>query len=249
MRKNVMVFADWEGLAGPIKIGELHCIPVRGKEVFSFEYDKGWINSGKFHLLDPDLKLLTGPQYPGDDITNFGFFLDSSPDRWGRVLMNRREAYIARKEGRKPKPLLDSDYLLGVNDILRMGGLRLKTEESGQFLNDDQNLVIPPISRLRELEEASHKLEKDDSLNDPNYSAWLNLLLAPGSSIGGARPKANVADLKKELWIAKFPARSDVFDTGGWEMVVWELAKLSGLSVPERRENPLCFSHDSTRLH
>lgn len=235
MPKNVMVFADWKGLAGPIKIGELHCIPVRGKEVFSFEYDKGWINSGKFHLLDPDLKLLTGPQYPGDDKTNFGFFLDSSPDRWGRLLMNRREAYIARKEGRKPKPLLESDYLLGVNDILRMGGLRLKTEESGQFLNDDQNLVIPPISRLRELEEASHQLEKDDSLNDPSYSAWLNLLLAPGSSIGGARPKANVADLKKELWIAKFPARSDVFDTGGWEMVVWELAKLSGLSVPESR--------------
>lgn len=234
-QKDILVFADWKGLNGPIKIGNLHCVTVRGKEVFSFDYDKDWIDSGNYHLLDPDLKLLSGPQYPGDEKTNFGLFLDSSPDRWGRLLMNRREAFIARKEGRKPKPLQESDYLLGVNDILRMGGLRFKMEESGLFLNDDQNLVIPPMTRLRELEEASLQIEKDDSFNDPGYSTWLNLLLAPGSSIGGARPKASVADLRKELWIAKFPGRSDLFDTGGWEMVVWELARRSGLSVPESK--------------
>lgn len=234
-QKDILVFADWKGMNGPIKIGNLHCVSVRGKEVFYFEYDKEWINSGKYHFLDPDLKLLSGPQYPSEENTNFGLFLDSSPDRWGRLLMNRREAFVARKEGRKPKPLQESDYLIGVNDILRMGGLRFKMEESGPFLDDDQNLVIPPMARLRELEEASLQIEKDDSFNDPGYSAWLNLLLAPGSSIGGARPKASVADLRKELWIAKFPGRGDLYDTGGWEMVVWELARRSGLSVAESK--------------
>ncbi|MCX6285550.1 MAG: HipA domain-containing protein [Bacteroidetes bacterium] len=234
-QKDILVFADWKGLDGPVKIGNLHCLSVRGKEVFSFEYDKNWIDSGKYHLLDPDLKLLSGPQYPGEEKTNFGLFLDSSPDRWGRLLMNRREAFVARKEGRKPKPLQESDYLLGVHDIFRLGGLRFKLEEAGPFLDDDQNLAIPLMTRLRELEEASLQLEKDESFNDTRYSAWLNLLLAPGSSIGGARPKANVFDLRKGLWIAKFPSRSDLFDTGGWEMVVWELARRSGLSVPESK--------------
>jgi serine/threonine-protein kinase HipA len=140
---------------------------------------------------------------------------------------------VARKEGRKPKPLQESDYLLGVHDILRMGGLRFKLEDSGPFLNDDSALSIPPMTGLRELEEASLQLERDDSIEDSRYSAWLNLLLAPGSSIGGARPKANVSDVTNQLWIAKFPSRSDLTDTGGWEMVVWELAKRSGLSVPE----------------
>ena len=232
-QKDILVFANWKGLDGPIKIGTLQSESVRGKEVFSFEYDKEWIDSGRYHLLDPDLRLLSGPQYPAVEKTNFGLFLDSSPDRWGRLLLNRRQAYMARKEGRKPKPLQESDYLLGVHDILRMGGLRFKLEDSGPFLNDDSALSIPPMTRLRELEEASLQLERDDSIEDSRYSAWLNLLLAPGSSIGGARPKANVSDVTNQLWIAKFPSRSDLTDTGGWEMVVWELAKRSGLSVPE----------------
>ena len=234
-QKDILLFADWKGLDGPNKIGNLQCVTVRGKEVFSFEYDKEWIASGKYHLLDTDLKLLSGPQYPGEEKSNFGLFLDSSPDRWGRLLMSRREAFVARKEGRKPKPLQESDYLLGVHDILRLGGLRFKLEEAGPFLDDDKYLAIPPMARLRELEEASLQLENDESLNDVRYSAWLNLLLAPGSSIGGARPKANVADPRKELWIAKFPSRSDLFDTGGWEMVVWELARRSGLSVSQSK--------------
>lgn len=234
-QKEILVFADWRGLDGPVKIGRLQCISVKGKEIFSFEYDKEWIGSGKYHLLDPDLKLLSGPQYPGEEKTNFGLFLDSSPDRWGRLLMNRREALAVRKEGRKPKPLKESDYLLGVHDILRMGGLRFKLQESDLFLNDDRGLSIPSMTRLRELEGASLHLEKDESFNDSRYSAWLNLLLAPGSSIGGARPKASVTDLKNELWIAKFPSGKDLFDTGGWEMVVWELARRSGLSIPESK--------------
>lgn len=234
-QKDIIVFADWVGLGGPTQIGTLHCVSVRGKEVFSFVYDKEWIESGKYSFLDPDLLLLSGPQYPKEEKKNFGIFLDSSPDRWGRLLMNRREAFIARKEGRKATPLNESDYLLGVQDILRMGGLRFKLEEKGPFLSDEKNLAIPPITRLRELEEASLQLEKDESFNDDRYSAWLNLLLAPGSSIGGARPKSSVIDLKNDLWIAKFPSRGDLLDSGGWEMVVWELAKRSGISVPESK--------------
>jgi serine/threonine-protein kinase HipA len=234
-QKDIMVFGDWHGLDGPAMIGILHCVPVRGKEVFAFEYDTAWIDSGRYNLLDPDLKLLSGPQYPTAEKNNFGMFLDSSPDRWGRLLLNRREAYLARQESRKAITLQESDYLTGVHDILRMGGLRFKTAESGPFLSHNPVFPIPPLSRLRELEEASLQMERDEAFDDTRFSAWLNLLLAPGSSLGGARPKASVVDNTHHLWIAKFPSRNDLYDTGGWEMVVWELARRCGLSVPESK--------------
>lgn len=233
--RGILVFADWKGLSGAVRIGTLHTAVIRGKEIFSFEYDREWIGSGPYHLLDPDLALLSGPQYPRQEKSGFGLFLDSSPDRWGRVLMNRRAAYVARKAAGKPDTLMESDYLLGVHDILRMGGLRFKLEEDGPFLDDDREFTIPPMARLRELEEASRHLEKDESQEDARFPAWMNLLLAPGSSLGGARPKASVVDPRQALWIAKFPSANDLFDTGGWETVVWHLARRSGLSVPEAR--------------
>ena len=97
VQKEILVYADWKGLDEPVKIGNLQCISVKGKEIFSFEYNKEWIGSGKYHRLDSELNLLSGPQFPCEEKTNFGLFLDSSPDRWGRLLMNRREALAARK--------------------------------------------------------------------------------------------------------------------------------------------------------
>lgn len=236
-QKEILVYADWKGVDKGCKIGVLHCVTVRSKEIFSFEYDKEWISSGKYNLLDPDLKLLSGPQYVKEENRNFGLFLDSSPDRWGRFLLNRKQALVARQKGIKSGTLQESDYLLGVHDILRMGGLRFKLDESGPFLDDDRGISIPPLAYLRELEEASLHIEDDESFDDPGYSVWLNILLAPGSSIGGARPKACVADTNGELWIAKFPSRSDLLNTGAWEWVTWELAKRSGLNVPESTAN------------
>ena len=231
--KNIYVYADWSGSNGPSLIGTLRTESIRGNEVFSFEYDDIWLHSDQLYLLDPDMNYYSGPQYLPDDRPNFGVFLDSSPDRWGRVLMRRREALLARMENRPQKNLMQSDYLLGVYDEHRMGALRFKESPVGLFLNDNREMAAPPWASLRELEYASLQLEKDDSVEDPDYLKWLNLLTAPGSSLGGARPKASVLDKNNHLWIAKFPSRIDDADVGGWEMVVHDLAVNSEISMPD----------------
>lgn len=228
---NILVFADWEELPNSIQIGVLHADIVRGKEVFSFEYNDEWLKAPQAQLLDPDLQLFAGPQYLKDGKPNFGMFLDSSPDRWGRVLMRRREAILARREDRKPRNLYEYDYLLGVFDGTRMGGIRFKTSNEGQYLNNEQTLAAPPWVSLRELEHASKELEKD-KLNEVEELKWLSILIAPGASLGGARPKASVTDTEGNLWIAKFPSASDEYDIGAWEMVVLQLAHQAELNVP-----------------
>ncbi len=231
-RKEILVYAHWAGYDTAQPMGILTAIPSRGKEVFSFEYAKEWLNTGVQHVIDPDMQLYSGRYFPRDDRHNFGVFLDSSPDRWGRVLMDRREAVLAKLQDRKPKNLLESDYLLGVYDEHRMGGLRFKLSEEGRFLNDDRNMAAPPWTSLRELEHASMKFEEDNA-NDPEYLKWINMLIAPGSSLGGARPKASVLDTNDHLWIAKFPSIKDTKDVGGWEMVANILARNAGLHIAE----------------
>ena len=232
--KSIEVFADWSPLDGPTLMGSLQSRLLRGKEVFSFEYNPDWIRAYPSTALDPNLGLYSGPQYlADDDAPNFGVFLDSSPDRWGRVLMKRREAAKARKEDRPEVPLNESDYLLGVFDEHRIGGLRFKSETNGPFQNADPNLSVPPWTSLRELEAISWNLESDNAPDDIRYLEWLNQLLAPGSSLGGARPKAGVKDPEGHLWIAKFPSRSDGSDSGAWEMLTHILATKAGLSVSE----------------
>jgi serine/threonine-protein kinase HipA len=232
-QRSILVYADWMNLGQPTLMGTLHATQVRGKEVFSFEYDDDWLKSRNILILDPDLQLFSGQQYLAEGKTNFGIFLDSSPDRWGRVLMDRREAVYARKEERKPKTLFETDYLLGVFDSHRMGALRFKENTDGPFLNDNKAMASPPWSSIRELEQASLQLEEDG--DDIEKLKWLNLLLAPGSSLGGARPKASVVDEKGHLWIAKFPSKNDGRDVGAWEMVVHELAVSAGLNVAESK--------------
>ncbi len=123
---------------------------THGTETFSFEYSRAWLEGDNAMSLDPELQLFQGPQYSSDnERPNFGLFLDSSPDRWGQLLMKRREARDARREQRKPKTLLGSDFLLGVHDQQRMGGLRFKTEPDGVFLSDEQGQNAPPWARLR----------------------------------------------------------------------------------------------------
>jgi serine/threonine-protein kinase HipA len=234
-QQAIQVYADWAGLVGPSLIGVLYSETVRGKEIFSFEYDRKWLESAKAQNLDPDLLLFSGTQYLSEGKTNFGIFLDSSPDRWGRVLMDRREAVIARMEDRKPRTLFETDYLLGVYDGHRMGALRFRESEDAPFLNNNKEMSSPPWTSIRELERAGLQLEQDG--DDKEKLKWLNLLLAPGSSLGGARPKASVLDEKGQLWIAKFPSTKDGYDVGGWEKVVHELALKSGLFVPEAMAN------------
>lgn len=230
-QKTIFVYDDFS-TDQPVLMGSLYVNVIKGGESYSFEYDKGWLKkTGLTLTLDPELMPYSGRQYPtGKNI--FGLFADASPDRWGRVLMNKRERILAEKEGRKPSKLYDSDYLLGVYDETRMGGIRFKVNPEGPFLSDDKETAAPPWATLRTLEEASRNFENDEiGLTEK----WLNQLIKPGSSLGGARPKATVVDTKDQLWIAKFPSKNDENDTGAWEIVAHDLAALCGLNVPEAK--------------
>ena len=216
----------------PILLGRLYVSALRGGETYSFEYEKEWLKkTGLSLLLDPHVMSVSGRQF-SDDRRLFGFLADSAPDRWGRTLMNRRERILAEKEGRKPRKLYESDYLLGVFDETRMGGLRFRKEPDGAFVSDDKEMSAPPWSTLRTLEAASRNFEKDEA---GTAEKWLNQLIKPGSSLGGARPKATVVDTKGQFWIAKFPSKHDENDTGAWEMVAHDLAESCGLNVPSAK--------------
>lgn len=230
-QKIIYVYDDFSD-DEPILLGRLYVSAIKGSESYSFEYSSEWLKKTKLSVnLDPELMAFGGRQFPsGKNI--FGVFADASPDRWGRVLMNRRERILAEKEGRKPRKLYDSDYLMGVYDETRMGGIRFKSDQGGAFLEDDKKIAAPPWTTLRTLEEASRNFENDEN---GISEKWLNQLIKPGSSLGGARPKATVVDTKNQLWIAKFPSKHDENDTGAWEKVVHDLAGLCGLNVPESK--------------
>lgn len=241
-KRYIHVYAHWSGMENPLHMGMLHSDRLKGKEVFSFEYKDEWLKNGPAQLLDPRLQLYSGLHYLNEEHDNFGIFLDSSPDRWGRILMRRREAAIARNENRAENKLFETDYLLGVYDGHRMGALRFKIEEDGPFLNDNKHMASPPWTSLRELEQISLRLEDDDVIDDPEYLKWLSMLIAPGASLGGARPKASIVDNNGSLWIAKFPSRNDQGDIGGWEIVTYELAVLAGITMAESKAQK--FSSD-----
>ncbi len=235
LKKNIEVYAHWAGLPEPVLMGILHTTLVRGKEIFSFSYSSHWLKHNSNVHLDPSLQLFEGIQYAPISQENFGIFLDSSPDRWGRFLMDRREAWMARQEKRPARKLLESDYLLGVFDKHRMGAMRFRLDLNGPFLDNDHNLAAPPWVSLRELEQASLELEKKDAEKKPSYSRWLQMLIAPGGSLGGARPKASVVDAKNHLWIAKFPSAHDINDIGAWEMVAYKLGLQAGIHMAEAK--------------
>lgn len=216
----------------PVLLGRLCVGVIKQGETYSFEFDEEWLTTNKMSIsLDPEIQPFAGRQFP-DGKNIFGIFADASPDRWGRVLMNKRERLLAEKEGRKPQKLYDSDYLLGVYDETRMGGIRFKLDYEGDFLSNDKDTAVPPWTALRTLEEASRNFEKDEKgITDK----WLKQLIKPGSSLGGARPKATVVDTSGQLWIAKFPSKNDENDTGAWEKVVHDLARMCGLNVPESK--------------
>jgi serine/threonine-protein kinase HipA len=216
--QTVQVYLDLERFEQPIPMGLLHCQGAAAGEIFSFEYDRTWLERPEIFAFDPDLTLVTGHQYPAPNRNNFGIFLDSSPDRWGRVLMQRRENVRARQERRRPRALTEWDFLLGVHDETRLGALRFRASADGPFIDSDTQLAAPPITSLRELQVAS--LQFEQHINDeehPDYERWLSQLFAPGTSLGGARPKASVRDEAGVLCIAKFPSRQDTRDVGGWE--------------------------------
>lgn len=240
MEKRIYIYFDDANTKEPIFMGFLTAQQIRGHEVFTFEFDEGWLRDSRCHLLDPDLQLFSGRQYLPESKSNFGLFLDSSPDRWGRVLLDRRESYRSRAEQRPRQNLHESDYLLGVYDESRMGALRMKLSPDGDFLDNDPDYSTPPFASLRDLENAAWQLEQDDN---PDVNRWLKILLAPGSSLGGARPKANVKDANGHLWIAKFPSRHDRKNVGAWELVTMLMAKQCQIEVAPFEARTLANRH------
>ena len=235
MAATIAVYADWIGLAAPLRLGWLHARGGAGREVFEFEFDTAALAhpAVKNLHLDPRLGLFEGRQHPPQGHQTFGVFADASPDRWGRLLMRRRleRAQRAGQVGKAVR-LHESDYLLGVHDAFRCGALRLRLEDTGEFLDNQHGAAAPPFVQLRELEAASLALERDENNTAAAGDDWLRLLIAPGGSLGGARPKASVVDPQGQLWIAKFPSVGDDHDVGAWELVLQTLAKGCGLAVP-----------------
>lgn len=229
---DIYVYADWKGSKGPAQMGILSAHFAKAKKAFSFEYNKEWLARDSYRLIDPDIAFYSGPQYPADK-ENFGIFLDSMPDTWGKTLMKRREAQDARTRNEKARTLYEIDYLLGVYDENRMGALRFKTDPDGPFLDNDNQNPTPPWSSLGDLQKAVDHLENDKQNDD--IRQWLAVLIAPGSSLGGARPKANILGKDKDLWIAKFPSKTDTVDKAAWEFLTYKLAIASGIEMAESR--------------
>lgn len=240
------VYADWLPGAAPFRLGTLWPYAARGVETFAFEYDSEALTRPELaaYHLDPDLYLHAGPQYCPQGKSNFGLFLDSSPDRWGRMLMKRRldrqkRAGLVSDENK----LLESDYLLGVHDEFRVGALRFRLNDEGDFLDNNHDQAAPPFIQLRALEEASLNLERNPNENSTRVDEWLKMLISPGGSLGGARPKASVVDPDGHLWIAKFPSTRDTRDMGAWELVVLTLAQACEINVPAARVQKFSSDH------
>ncbi len=228
MDREALVYVDLQGT--PHLVGRLWARIRKDRESATFEYDKGWLTHPERFSLEPALKLGPGPFYTVPDRPLFGAIGDSAPDRWGRVLMRRAERRRAEREGQAPRTVREIDYLLLVDDEARQGALRFAEREGGPFLADQEPAKIPPLIELpRLLSAAEHVVNDKDSDED------LLLLLAPGSSLGGARPKASVRDRDGHLAIAKFPNKGDEWNTVVWEAVALTLAAKAGIPVPAWR--------------
>lgn len=214
-------------------VGRLWTRVRQGRESATFQYDDGWLDDPERFALEPALSLGPGAHHTGANRAIFGALGDSAPDRWGRALMGRAERRAAREEERAPSALTELDYLLRVSDRSRQGALRFKSEPDGEFLGHAERDEVPPLIELPRLLAAS------DRLLDEDDDALLTLLLAPGSSLGGARPKASVADMDGQLAIAKFPKRDDDIDIVRWEAVALTLAARSGIDTSQWRLEPL----------
>ena len=232
VKTDIWVYAHWAGMEKPECIGVLSAQQAKGRKAFSFEYNHDWINSKAQLVLDPDIAWFTGAQYPNGK-ENFGMFMDSMPDTWGKRLMGKKAAQLARGADKPTPALYDIDYLLGVYDECRMGALRFKLDSDGDFLDDNINTPIPHWSGLRALQHAAAMAETDDGGKDA--AKWIAILLGPGSSLGGARPKANILDDDEHAWIAKFPSQNDRVDKGSWEYLVYRLALNAGVTMAESK--------------
>jgi len=238
MSRELALHADWAQTGEPTCFAKLHCHRAGRSETFELELlaDEIARLESLGAPLDPAIRWLRGPQYPAQGHKSFGLLQDIAPDRWGRTLIERRFERD-RKAGRvEPGArLMESDYLIGVHDLFRVGAIRLRVDDAGPFVADQTGMAAPPMTRLRELEHACREIEKGE--DSAAVDEWLRLLLAPGGSLGGARPKAGVVDAAGNAWIAKFPSQHDSYDLGAWEHLTYILAEAAGLRVTAAESN------------
>lgn len=229
--KKLYVYADFDWLKEVELIGELGYESLRGADSYSFTFNNEWLRLHSNLFLSDDLNNYPGQQYtqPGKDI--FGCFSDALPDRWGRTLLLRREQLVAAEEKRPIRRLSSFDFLTGIDDFSRKGGFRFKEDLDGEFINVSESLKIPPLTDIRELIAASAEIEKCEENNMLPDRKWIAQLVQPGTSLGGARPKANVIDTDKTLYVAKFPSRKDDYDAGLWEHFSHLLATKAGINA------------------
>ena len=231
--KKLYVYADFNWLDMPQLIGELSCDSVRGSETYGFSYDKEWLTKYGDVFLSEDLQNYPGIQYTRPERDIFACFSDALPDRWGRTLLNRREQIAASEEKRPLRRLTSFDYLMGIDDESRMGGFRFAETPGGKFINCEASLRVPPLASVRELMHAAHEIEVSEEKHLLPSKKWLAQLLHPGTSLGGARPKASVIDEDGRLTVAKFPSRKDEYDVGLWEHFCHVMGRKAGLNVAE----------------
>lgn len=229
--EKLLVYADFDWLKEPVCIGTLFQEFLRGNPKYSFEFSKEWLSDYNAITLSAELNNFVGRQYVQPPLDFFGCFNDSLPDRWGRLLLMRREQIQAQKESRPVRTLSPFDYLAGIEDQTRLGGFRFKTSETSEFLNIEPHLPVPPITSIRELADAAANVERSELKKTLPEEKWLAQLIEPGSSLGGARPKANVRDIDGELWIAKFASVNDLTDIGAWEHLAYVLAEKAGIKT------------------
>ena len=231
--KTLYVYADFDWLDEPMLVGELGYESLRGSDSYSFKYDNDWLRQYGSLYLSADINNYPGQQYAQPDRDIFGCFNDALPDRWGRLLLNRREQILATEEKRAVRKLSSFDYLMGIDDYSRMGGFRFKEKQDGEYINCEKSLRIPPLTDIRALVAASMEIEKSEELNQLPEKKWLLQLVHPGTSLGGARPKAGVMNDEGRICVAKFPSRNDDYDVGLWEHLSHLLAKEAGVEAAE----------------
>ena len=231
--KTLYVYADFDWLDKPMLVGELGYESLRGSDSYSFKYDNDWLRQYGSLFLSADINNYPGQQYTQPDRDIFGCFNDALPDRWGRLLLNRREQILATEEKRPVRKLSSFDYLICIDDYSRMGGFRFKEKQDGEYINCEKSLRIPPLTDIRALVAASMEIEKSEELNQLPEKKWLLQLVHPGTSLGGARPKAGVMNDEGRICVAKFPSRNDDYDVGLWEHLSHLLAKEAGVEAAE----------------
>ena len=233
--KKLYVYADFDWLKEVELMGELGYESLRGADSYSFTFNNEWLRRHSDLFLSDDLNNYPGQQYTQPDKDIFGCFSDALPDRWGRTLLLRREQLAAIEENRPVRRLSSFDFLTGIDDFSRMGAFRFKEDTDGEFINVSESLKIPPLTDIRELIAASAEIERSEEDNVLPGRKWITQLVQPGSSLGGARPKASVIDTDKTLYVAKFTSRNDDYDAGLWEHFSHLLAAKAGINAAKTK--------------